>query len=101
MQMRVFFFGDMLKKSILEVVSRPKTLICRGRLNFCILVRTYNMDHSFSLKELPVFSFATLIVSRVEAKHKSDYFHMLLSFAFNSYLPSVLTQGPSSSFPKD
>lgn len=83
-----------------KLISSPKTLFGREKPKFCLLLRTCNVDHSLSLKQLsPGFSFTAVTTSRAQATHNKVSKCYCFS-AFNSYLPSVLTQGPSSSFPE-
>lgn len=85
-----------------KLISSPKTLFGREKPKFCLLLRTCNVDHSFSVKQLSSgLSFTAVTTSgHMHRQHTTKFPNATAFFAFNSYLPSVLTQGPSSSFPE-
>lgn len=68
-----------------KLISSPKTLFGREKPKFCLLLRTCNVDHSLSLKQLsPGFSFTAVTTSRAWATHNS--FQTLLLFCFQFLL---------------
>lgn len=84
-----------------KLISSPKTLFGREKPKFRLLLRTCNVDHSSSVKQLSSgLSFTAVTTSRARATHNKVSKCYCFFFAFNSYLPSALTQGPSSSFPE-